>query len=252
MRARRVGKVLAAAGAALAMAGLAGCGRTTPTPTAAAYAQAGLQRWQRARFDLTRAAANQEQVVAKSPRSAAGYARLGQIMAALSHPRAALALAQHALALDPQSSTLQDNVGLLALTAGNWTLAEAAYAHAVKAHPANWLALDGLAAVAVHRAAWPQAERDLSRAALLGGPQGATYDEWGRLLLAERQPAAARGYFQSARRVSPGWWQPLYDLARADVLLHHPAAARREAEAALSLDPAAGPAVVLLLDLGHP
>lgn len=228
---------------------LAGCGRVTPPAASSRFAAAGLQRWQRARFDLTRAAYDQEQVVARDPRSSAAYTRLAQVMDALGHPRAALALAAHALRLYPGSATLQDNVGLLALQAGQWSVANTAYENAVRARPADWLAWDGLAAVAVQRAEWPAAATDLRRAEVLGGPEGATYDEWGRLLLAERQPAAALGFFQAAQRVSPGWWQPWYDAAQAEQALHNLARARGDAGRALALNPAGGPAVVLLATL---
>lgn len=237
----------------LGLAGVAlligGCGRVTPPAASSGFAAAGAQRWQRARFDLTRAAYDQEQVVARDPRSSAAYARLAQIMDALGHPRTALALAIHALRLAPGSATLEDNVGLLALQAGQWRAAAVAYGKAIRSHPADWLAWVGLAAVAVERADWPAAERDLRRAEVLGGPEGATYDEWGRLLLAEHQPDAALGFFRAAVRVSPGWWQPWYDAAQAEQALHDLGRARRDAETALALDPAGGPAVVLLTTL---
>lgn len=227
----------------------AGCGRTTLPAASSQFAAAGLQRWHRARFDLTRAAYDQEQVVARDPRSAAAYTRLAQIMAALGHARSALALATHALRLSPASATLENNVGLLAMQAGQWSAAGQAYGRAVERHPADWLAWDGLAAVAVERGQWPSAEQDLRRAEVLGGPEGATYDEWGRLLLAEHEAKAALGFFRAAARVSPGWWQPWYDAARAEQNLHNLVAARRDASAALALDPAGGPAVVLLATL---
>ena len=228
---------------------LAGCGRVTPPIAPSAFAAAGLQRWQRARFDLTRAAYDQEQVVARNPRSSGAYTRLAQIMNALGHPESALALAAHALRLRPGSAALENNVGLLAVQAGQWSVAATAYGAAISAHPADWLALDGLAAVAVHGARWTTAETDLRRAEVLGGPQGATYDEWGRLLLAEHQPSAALGFFHAAERVSPSWWQPWYDAAQAQQALDAPSRARADAQKALALDPAGGPAVVLLATL---
>lgn len=233
---------------------LAGCGRVAPAGQVSERAQgfyaAGQARWARARFDLTRAASDQEQAILREPKVSAPYARLAQVMDALGHPGTALALMQQALQLNPTSATYENDVGLLAVESRRWQVAAAAYGRARRQHPADWLALDGLALVAIHRHAWTSAGADLEAAQSLGGPQGETYDVWGRLLLAEAQPRAALSFFQDAHRVSPEWWQADYDVARAELALHQRAAAVRAAEAALRANPAAGPALTLLIGVG--
>jgi len=235
---------------------LAACGRTAPAGQVSERAQgfyaAGQARWTRARFDLTRAAYDQEQAILREPTLSAPYARLAEVMAALGHPGSALALMQHALKLNPTSATYENDVGLLAVENQRWQVAATAYGRARRQHPADWLALDGLALVAIHRRDWTSAGGDLEAAESLGGPEGQTYDVWGRLLLAEAQPGAALSFFQDAHRVSPAWWQADYDVARAELALHNRAAAAQAAQAALKANPAAGPALTLLVGLGKP
>jgi Flp pilus assembly protein TadD len=244
----------AALAACLAAAALTGCGRAAATGrtavVAAGFQTAGKLRWHSARFQLTRAAYDEEQAIARAPNVSAPYERLAAVMAALGHPGTALALAQRALTLVPSSATYINDVGLLAMADGQWNLAADAYGHAIATHPADWLALDGLALVAVHRRDWVQAEDDVNRAQALGGPEGETYDTYGRMLLSEGQAGAALAFFEDACRLSPGWWQPRYDEARAEEALGHRQAALSDARKALAVDPAAGPALALLVRLG--
>jgi tetratricopeptide (TPR) repeat protein len=242
----RRGRLIAAGVAALCLIGLTACGSAdylVPPgggPTASGYQQAAELHWTDVTESLQRAAYDEEQAIADDPAWPVPHARLAQIFLALNEPESAIAEAERAVALAPGSALYWNNLGQLALSLGRTTLAEHAYREALKRHPGDWQAADGLAALALRQQRWSDAVRWLRLALVWGGPQGLTYDLFGRYYWLSGNDAAAEAYFTDAASADPAWWQPDYDLALVELRLGETEAAYASLGQALSLSPGQG------------
>jgi tetratricopeptide (TPR) repeat protein len=231
--------------------GTAGCAPATAgapaggTPAAAGFAAAAETRWSRLRFELARAAYDEEQAIARDPRWAAPHARLAEIFLAAGDPAAALAEAEAAVRLDPSRALYWDDLGDLARSTGAWSQAARAYQAARRVDPGDWQAAWGLGLVAVDRRQWGAAARWLRLALLLGGPRGTIDDAFGQLYARSGDEPEATAYFRAAEAADPGWWQPYYDQAALEARAGRTAAALADLKQALARNPAAGPAYEL-------
>ncbi|CAB1128748.1 TPR_REGION domain-containing protein [Candidatus Hydrogenisulfobacillus filiaventi] len=216
------------------------------SPGARAGQQAVERRFQEARQALWRAAADEEAVIRAHPDWAPAHARLAAILWEAGQPKAALAEAQVAAALDPASATDGDNLAWLALKAGQPVLAQQAVAAVLARHPADAEARVLQAQLAERAGDRAAAVRALEAALLAGGPQGPVYEAWGRLYQAEGRWNLAAAYYLDAQAAAPGWWRPPYDLAVVAVHQGRTARAVTDLKAALADNPLAGAAWTLL------
>lgn len=227
---------------------LSGCGSANylvpPGGSASArgFQQAAQVRWSTVQFNLERMAYDEEQAIVKDPGWAVPHARLAQVFLALNEPQQAIAEAETAARLAPQSETDQNNLGQMALALKQWTLARQAFDKALSLNPADWVGDAGLALWDIHYRRWTSAAALLRKAIVAGGPQGLTYDAWGRLFQDQGNFSEAAGYYQDAVNTNPGWWQGYYDLAQVDLKLGERASVLSNLQEALSLSPQSGPA----------
>lgn len=218
-------------------------------PIARAYQQGVESRYQQVETSLQDAATSEELAVAHDPRWAPAYARLATLFLALGEPQEAAATARMAARLAPHAAVYWIDWGEMASAAGDAKTAGTAFRRALRINPAAWRALDGLAVEAVARGRFSAASGYLRRALEIAGPEGETYEAFGRLEEAEGNLGGAVRYYLEAASTYPGWWRPHYDLARIDLRTGHPGKAGAQLRTALSEDPGSAKAWLLLQSL---
>lgn len=234
--------------------GSAGCGAGAyllpphlgGTVPARSYQQAVEARYQAVETSLQEAATSEELAIAHDPRWAPAYARLATLFLALGEPREAVQTARLAARVSPRKAVYWIDWGEMAVAAGDGSEARRAFRGALHVNPAAWQAWDGLALEDVAHGRYLEATVDIRRALAIAGPQGETYEAFGRLAESQRNLVAARRYFLDAAQTDPGWWRPHYDLARLDLQARRPGRAGAQLRAALSDDPGSAEAWLLL------
>ncbi|PSR37475.1 MAG: hypothetical protein C7B44_03600 [Sulfobacillus thermosulfidooxidans] len=215
----------AMAAAALLMI-LSGCGSNNYLVPPGAHAnngqiaadqQAVEERYQALQFNLQRAVATEESALVKDPTWAAGYSRLGQLFWDADQPHAALKEAQRACALAPKSQTFWNNLGEMAVSMQQWSLARHAYHHTLHLDPANWQAMVGLGQIAVALHQWNNARVLADKALAVAGPQGPIYVLFGEVAQNANDWTTAATYYRNAIAANPAWWEGYYDMAIVDV-----------------------------------
>lgn len=189
---------------------------------------------------LQQAAASEEAVIRLQPHSAAAYARLAKIFWHLGQPGSALQAAARAQALAPQSDIYGVSYGFLAWRAGHRSLARRVWQKTIAAHPSAWQAWDGMARSDLSARRWSQTEAALQQALAVGGPQGLTYETWGRLRQAQGHLDQALIFFEDAKAAQPRWWLPLADIATIERQKGLTTSAAKVLHQALQLDPGNG------------
>ncbi len=233
---------------------LTGCGggqyllppRLGGNSTAREYQQAVEQRYLTLQANLRRAIASEEMAIAHDPRWAPAYARLANLFLAEGQPAAALKVAGQAARIAPLNAQYQTNLGKLAAHVGDDRMALTAYRRALTINPADWMALDGLAAFDVGTHKYTLAQSCLERAMTAGGPQALTWEISGELQQAEGNWALAARFYRQAMVADPSWWKPHYDLAVMAYRRGKLVAAGNQLRSALNRDPASSQAWFLL------
>ena len=233
---------------------LTGCGggqyllppRLGGNPAARGYQQAVEQRYLTLQANLRRAIASEEVAIAHDPRWAPAYARLANLFLAAGQPSAALKVAGQAAHMAPLNAQYQTNLGKLAAHVGDGTMALAAYRRALAINPADWMALDGLAALDVNTHKYALAQNWLAQAMTAGGPQALTWEVSGELQQAEGDSTLATRFYRQAMVADPSWWKPHYDLAVLAYRKGKVVAAENQLRSALNRDPASSQAWLLL------
>ncbi len=233
---------------------LTGCGsqqyllppRSGGNPTSRAYQQAVEQRYLALQANLRRAIASEEMAIAHDPRWAPGYARLANLFVAAGAPIAALKVARRAARLAPLNPQYQTNLGSLAAHLGDHLVAVSAYRRALAVNPADWRALDGLAALEVGAHQYALAQRWLKRSLMAGGPQALTWELSGELQQAEGNATLAIRFYRQAMVADPAWWKPHYDLAVMALRQGKVVAASDQLRSALNRNPTSAQAWLLL------
>ncbi|MDA8193344.1 MAG: tetratricopeptide repeat protein [Thermaerobacter sp.] len=243
MVARRIGTVLVM-GTILGV--LSGCGSATflvsnapspVSPSAMGNQQAVAMRWQQIQVSLDRAITTEEATVAQDPTWAPAHMQLAQMFWTANHPRTALQEAEAASGLAPTSANYALWVGQMAQAMGSLATAQRYYQRALAINPGTWQAWDGQAQIAMQWHEDTAAETDVQRALLAGGPEGPTFDMFGRLAMQAGQWQTAATYFRDAQSANPGWWQGYYDLAQVDFHWGETARGQSALHSALNADP---------------
>lgn len=201
---------------------LTGCGvqrvssSVAPGPEALRYQQGVETRNHTVQINLGRAISSEESAILQDPTWAPAYVRLAGLFWNADQPRSALATMKKACSLDP-SSTNERRLGQMAQAMQQPKIAVQAYRSALARNPGDWMAWDGLAGIAVDQKQWTTALNDVRQSLLVGGPQGVTFDLWGRIEQHQGRWRQAAIDYRNAEAASPGWWRSYYDLAQVEI-----------------------------------
>lgn len=119
--------------------------------------------------DYRQALAAAEGAVARSPRNAEAWWRLGRVQTRLGDHRAALSSYQQAMQLGPRTAELEDSVAQVLLTLGRDDEAKAAYGRAIALDPLRPQPHYGLGALHGKARRWDEALRESEMGWALGG-----------------------------------------------------------------------------------
>ncbi|MCL4493866.1 MAG: hypothetical protein M1294_03530 [Firmicutes bacterium] len=211
--------------------------------------QAVEQRVKSIDFNLTRAIATEESVLAHDPTYALGYSKLAQLFWDNHEPGAAIEEAQKACRLQPGNVIFWTNLGQLCLVTHHLNQANEAFTEALSHDAGNWAAYVGLGqvALALHNAA--QAKVDGAEALKFGGPQGPIFVLDGQLNQQENNWRNAATFYHDAISANPNWWQGYYDLAVVEIHWGEISAAIRDLHQALTDNPGSSAVWLLLQSL---